>query len=180
MTVARITELSETTDGGHYVVVEFRHALGDPDPFLIEDFTFAPGTIRENERPRPVRNEHGQVRIGGEWVWPTVEVNGDLVDRPDLDTAETTAPANPPEEILDAIDYAVSSYVQSMLARPGRSGVRTLPSELVPSRRSAQEASPKLTVARQQALARGDHLPQPRAEIDARRRQRRDARRAGR
>ena len=36
MAVSRIAEMSETVDGSFYLVVEFRHAPTDPDPYLDE------------------------------------------------------------------------------------------------------------------------------------------------
>ena len=143
MAVSRIVSIEETTSGGLYVVVEFRHEASDPEPFLVEDFRWT--EFSTELRPRRRRDEYGRVLIQGSWVWPHVFVDGDRVPRPDLDQAQMETPSLSEDELFDRIVEKVLEYAErhDLDGSPDISGDRTLAESRKPPRRT-RASSPQM------------------------------------
>ena len=122
MVVPRIIEISETQEGGLYAVVEFRINASDEKPFRTEDFHWK--TFSQKSTPRPIVDEYGRVTIDGEQVYPTIEVDGVRVRRPDLDRAETEIVTFSAEDLEDRILEQVIKFAERHLSEGENSKMR--------------------------------------------------------
>ena len=119
MIVPKITEMSETTSGGLYVVVEFRN--GNGKIVCTEDFRWK--TFDSTKHYLDV-DRYGRVSLNGQRVFPTVEgVPRDLSQAVFIDEAKSK------EEIMDEVMIQVLKFRDSNLSdekAPRVNGNRTL------------------------------------------------------